>query len=105
MGHAKAILQAPRDQHRMLRDQIVRAGMSVREAEELSRRVARPEERARRRPGPRRDFHLVDMEDRLRRQLQTKVRIVGRPGRGRIELHYFRQEELDRLSEVLLGGS
>jgi ParB family chromosome partitioning protein len=105
MGHAKAILQAPRELHRMLRDQIVRTGMSVREAEELSRRAGRAQERPPSRPGPRRDSHLVDLEDRLRRQLQTRVKIIGRPGRGRIELHYFRQEELDRLSEVLLGGS
>jgi hypothetical protein len=47
---------------------------------------------------------VTDLEDRLRRELQTKVRVIGRPGRGRIELHYFRQEDLDRLSELLLGG-
>jgi ParB family chromosome partitioning protein len=103
MGHAKAILQAPRERHRMIRDQIVRSALSVRAAEELARRStegpARPA-----RPGPKRDPHLVDLEDRLRRELQTKVKIVGRPGRGRIELHYFRQEDLDRLSELLHGG-
>jgi ParB family chromosome partitioning protein len=102
MGHAKAILQAPEERHRMIRDQIVRSGLSVRAAEELARRAIEGPTRADR-PGPRRDTHVVDLEDRLRRELQTKVRIVGRPGRGRIELHYFRQEDLDRLSERLLG--
>src|SRR5262245_56709082 len=103
MGHAKAILQAPHDRRRMIRDQIVRSSLSVRAAEELVRRAAEGPLRAAR-PGPRRDTHVIDLEDRLRRELQTKVRIVGRPGRGRIELHYFRQEDLDRLSELLLGG-
>jgi ParB family chromosome partitioning protein len=103
MGHAKAILQVPGESRRMIRDQIVRSALSVRAAEELARRaIASPVRAAR--PAPRRDTHVVDLEDRLRRELQTKVRIVGRPGRGRIELHYFRQEDLDRLSERLLGG-
>jgi len=103
MGHAKAILQAPRERHRMIRDQIVRSGLSVRAAEELARRTTESPQRSAR-PGPRRDPHVTDLEDRLRRELQTKVRVIGRPGRGRIELHYFRQEDLDRLSELLLGG-
>jgi ParB family chromosome partitioning protein len=103
MGHAKAILQAPAERRRMVRDQIVRSSLSVRAAEELARRATEGPQRAAG-PGPRRDTHVVDLEDRLRRELQTKVRIVGRPGRGRIELHYFRQEDLDRLSELLLGG-
>jgi ParB family chromosome partitioning protein len=103
MGHAKAILQSPADRRRMVRDQIVRSSLSVRAAEDLARRATEGPQRAAR-PGPRRDAHVVDLEDRLRRELQTKVRIVGRPGRGRIELHYFRQEDLDRLSELLLGG-
>jgi ParB family chromosome partitioning protein len=103
MGHAKAILQAPEDRRRMVRDQVVRSALSVRAAEDLARRAGESPARPAR-PGPRRDPHVVDLEDRLRRELQTKVRIVGRPGRGRIELHYFRQEDLDRLSELLLGG-
>lgn len=102
MGHAKAILQAPKERHRLIRDQVVRSGLSVRAAEELARRSEGPARSAR--PGPKRDPHLVDLEDQLRRELQTKVRIVGRSGRGRIELHYFRQEDLNRLSELLQGS-
>jgi ParB family chromosome partitioning protein len=102
MGHAKAILQAPRELRRLIRDQVLRSGLTVRAAEELARRQASGSRRSSR-PGPKRDPHLVDLEDQLRRELQTKVRIVGRPGRGRVELHYFRQDELDRLSELLLG--
>jgi ParB family chromosome partitioning protein len=104
MGHAKAILTAPDDQRVMVRDQIVRGGLTVRAAEELSRRSASSSASKRVRPGPSRDVHVVDLEDRLRRELRTKVRIVGRPGRGRIELHYFGAPELDRLTERLLGG-
>lgn len=106
MGHAKAVLQAPEEHRVMVRDQVIRGGLSVRAAEELARRVASSERGASKRPGPgpSRDVHVVDLEDRLRRALQTKVRIVGRRARGRLELSYFGEAELERLAERLLGG-
>lgn len=117
MGHAKAILQAPTEQRQAVRDQVVRRGLPVRATEELSRRVAssasnastsrgaEPDAAQRRpRPGPTRDVHVVDLENNLRRALQTKVRIVGRRDKGRVELHYFGEGELERLAELLMGG-
>lgn len=101
MGHAKAILQAPPDQRMFVRDQILRGGLSVRAAEDLVRRLASRQGRVARRKGPNRDVHLVDLEERLRRGMQTKVRIVGRANRGRIELHYYGSAELDRLADLL----
>jgi ParB family chromosome partitioning protein len=104
MGHAKAILQVPTEERPFVRDQIVRGRLSVRGSEELTRRVASSSASKLTRPGPRRDVNVVDLEDRLRRELRTKVRIVGRRDRGRIELSYFGEAELDRLTERLLGG-
>jgi ParB family chromosome partitioning protein len=105
MGHAKAILQTPAEQRRILRDQIIRRGLSVRASEELARRFASGTAARASRPGPSRDVHIVDLEDRLRRALRTKVKLVGRRNQGRIELHYFGQAELDRLADHLLGSS
>jgi len=103
MGHAKAILQVPASQRAMVRDQIVRQGLSVRAAEELGRRAA-SSSLHRPRPGPSRDVHVIDLEERLRRALKTKVRIVGRRSRGRIEIEFYGEPELERLGERLLGG-
>jgi ParB family chromosome partitioning protein len=103
MGHAKAILQAPKKQHQLVRDQIVRGGLSVRAAEEAARRVASSSMTRASKGGASRDVHVIDLEDRLRREIRTKVRIIGRRGKGRIELHYYGQGELDRLTELLLG--
>jgi ParB family chromosome partitioning protein len=105
MGHAKAILQAPETHRVMLRDQIVRSGLSVRAAEDLCRRVASNAASKKPRQGPSRDVHIVALEDRLRRTLQTRVKIVGRRERGRIELQYHGASELERLSHMLLEGS
>lgn len=106
MGHAKALLQAPEEYRVMVRDQVIRGGLSVRATEELSRRAASSGPTSKPAgPGPSRDVHVVDLEDRLRRALQTKVRIVGRRTRGRLELSYFGAAELERLAERLLGGN
>ncbi len=105
MGHAKAILQAPPSERNALREQILKGRLAVREAEELARRIASNAAPKTSRPGPSRDVHVVDLEDQLCRALQTKVRIVGRRGRGRIELHYFGAEELDRLTDRLREGA
>ncbi|MCZ6714529.1 MAG: ParB/RepB/Spo0J family partition protein [Deltaproteobacteria bacterium] len=104
MGHAKAILQVPRSERNALHEQILKGGLTVRAAEELARRDASNAASKTSRPGPSRDVHVVDLEDQLCRALQTKVRIVGRRVRGRIELHYFGAEELDRLSDRLRGS-
>ena len=105
MGHAKALLQAAAALRPVLREQILRQGLSVRATEELARRASAPGSAgSRSRPGPSRDVHVVAVEDRLRRALQTKVRVVGRAGRGRIELPYFSDADLERIVERLLGS-
>lgn len=62
MGHAKAILQAPPEQRRILRDQIVRQGLTVRAAEELGQRAASSVPVRTPKPGPSRDPRVVDFE-------------------------------------------
>ncbi|MEE3155227.1 MAG: hypothetical protein VX309_06860, partial [Pseudomonadota bacterium] len=44
------------------------------------------------------------LAEQLRQRLQTQVRITGDLEHGRIEVEFFSAEDLDRLSEMLLGG-
>lgn len=103
-GHARALLalEAASEQLR-LREQIVRRGLTVRAAEGLVRRLkARPlSGRVR---GGRLSPHVSALEDRLRERLATKVAIVPGGRGGRIELHYFSDEDLTRLVEGICGG-
>ncbi|MCZ6784608.1 MAG: ParB/RepB/Spo0J family partition protein [Proteobacteria bacterium] len=105
MGHAKALLQVTNpERRRYLRDEIVKQQLSVREAERRGREVAGPAPQRKAR-GPRRplDPHLQHLVDELRQRLQTRVRIQGAPDRGRIEIEYFGVEDLERISDLLLG--
>lgn len=103
MGHAKAILQAPNpERRRRLRDRIVEEGLSVRVAEDLARDKPK-EARPRKTPSPR-DPNLDLVSDALREHLQTRVRITGDGTRGRIEMEYFGEEDLTRLTDMLLSS-
>jgi ParB family chromosome partitioning protein len=98
-GHARALaaLSSADDQQR-LADEVVRRGLSVREAE---RRVAAfgapPAAKSERR----RDPFTRDAEEKLSRRLSTRVRIVRRRRGGRIEISFGSEEELIGLFERL----
>lgn len=107
MGHARALLglESAIDQI-ALAERIASEGLSVRQVEEhvtRSRRSRPPIESAPR--SERRDPNVEAAEQALQRALGTKVRIVGKGKRGRIELHYFSDEELDRLYNLVLAAA
>jgi len=100
-GHARALLalERPKLTQRALR-QVIDRELSVRETEAMVRKIQRgPATPAT--PPP--STEAKDLEQRLARALQTRVKLRARAtGRGRIEIHYGSLDELDRLLEVLL---
>ncbi len=103
MGHARALLSLTdeAEQRRAARD-IVARSLSVRETESVVKRIAESgsPEPAARTPAPV-DVHTRAAEDRLRRALGTRVRIVRKGTRGRIEIDFGSEEELIRIYERL----
>jgi len=102
MGHARALLQLndPK-QMRLLAEQAVRDGLSVREMEAAARGgkapVRRP--RATRKPSP----EVRQVEDALRRRLKTDVFVTTRGKGGRITLNFYSNDDLARVLELILG--
>jgi len=103
-GHAKALLSLGNDEE-ILRaaEEMTREPMSVRDAEELSRgKKAPPSVPAA--SATALDPNVQDAELRLQRALGTKVRIKMLPGgKGRIEIEFYSEEELERLFESIEG--
>ena len=101
MGHARALV-ALTDEHaqrRISRD-IVANGLSVRDAESLVRREVAPAIP----PPPRRsDPNTRAAEERLKVAMGTPVRIRRKVGRGRIEIEFTNEQELQRLFDLLTG--
>ncbi len=102
MGHARAILAlgSEADVLRVAREIIARS-LSVRETESLVKRTIEGKEpQALTEPRPT-DVHTRAAEDRLRLLLGTRVRIVRRGARGRIEIAFGSEDELIRIYEQL----
>jgi len=100
MGHARLLAGiTEKDQQRVLRDAIIKKGLSVRQAEALARKLKKQ-------PTPKKvlskdDPYLQSLSDNLKRSLGTKVEIKKEGKHGRILLYFYSDDELDRLVEFL----
>jgi ParB family chromosome partitioning protein len=105
-GHGRAMLGlAPAGQRQLLALAVAR-GLSVRQVEELARRLREQAPGQGRVPlAQRADTETERVEDDLRRALGTKVRLARSRRGGRIIIEWYGDEELERLYERLTGGS
>ncbi|MFH1474902.1 MAG: ParB/RepB/Spo0J family partition protein [Chloroflexota bacterium] len=105
-GHGRALLGlVPLAQREVLGLAIAR-GLSVRQVEELARRLRDGAGPARATAeAPSADPEIERIEDDLRRALGTKVRLARSRRGGRITIEWYSDEELGRLYERLTGGN
>lgn len=104
-GHAKALLSTPdREYQEELGNRIVAEGITVRETEDLVRQHNEgppPEEEKPDRGRPRtpklRAPGLLELEDLLAGQLDTRVRIDMGPKRGKVVIEFADLEDLERI--------
>lgn len=92
-GHARAVLGQPEEDRVWALRRIVEGDLTVRQAEGLRRKQS----------GARRsvsDGRYRQLEEELTRHAGTRVKISG-GRRGRIELHFHSEDELERLLELL----
>lgn len=94
-GHARAILALPEHRRAWALEKIAAGDLTVREAEQLSQTKPRAGPRKGAAPKP-----YAEVGAALERHLGTRVKITGEE-RGKIELYYSSEEELNRLLEVL----
>ena len=104
-GHARALLAlADEAEQRRLGREVVARGLSVRETEALVKKAGEPQTPPAPAAEPGRDVHTRAAEDRLRLRLGTRVRIVRRGSRGRIEIDFTGEDELIRLFDALTSA-
>jgi ParB family chromosome partitioning protein len=102
MGHARALLSVPNEtvQIKMARD-AVKKEASVRELEEWVKRIHVSRETSKKKAGPKKEKTIVLAEERLRSRLGTSVQIKKGARKGKIEIEFYSQEDLQRLLELL----
>lgn len=104
-GHARAIggLDGASAQAQVV-GIVVTDGLSVRQTEELVRRLHDRPPEARHRPPSQADPELDRIEGELRIALGTKVTLARTRRGGRIVIEYYGDEDLGRLYERLVGS-
>lgn len=105
MGHARALLaiQDPALQVEACRH-VVEQELSVRETEDLVRRVLASgrvggKEKREERP---KDPEIASLEEKLRRAFGTQVRIIRGKKKGKIEIEYYSDDDLERILALVL---
>ena len=102
-GHARALLGLSNEaERRQAWQKVVERGLSVRDTEALVRNW--PAATRTKAPPRRPDPDVADLEQRLRVALGTRVSLRrGRRG-GRLTIHFYTDEELQALLDLLLGS-
>lgn len=107
-GHARAILSLEtKEKQKELCTLIIQKGLSVREAEALAKRWSKKTKKAVTPVKGRKDLEsqLNSLQDSLRRYLGTKVLIMQKGKRGKIEIEYYSPEDLERIVEAILKNA
>jgi ParB family chromosome partitioning protein len=100
MGHARVLAGLRGKEEQMaLRNLILAKGLSVRQVEEMANRQGKGG-KVRREPSET-DYYIQSLAENLKRSLGTKVEIRKKGNQGRIVIHFYSDQELDRLLEHL----
>ena len=100
-GHARTIIgiEDPDKQYEIAL-KIFDEKLSVRETERLMKALSKPEKETRLKPAN--DFVYRDIEDKIKKIMGTKVVIKNKNNnKGKIEIDYYSQEELERIYDML----
>ncbi|MFH0730134.1 MAG: ParB/RepB/Spo0J family partition protein [Pseudomonadota bacterium] len=102
MGHARALLGAETPAQQLAAWQtVVARGLSVRQTEALIRQLRKGPK-----PSPKalkntEAIHLSSLAEELSRRFGTRVRIARRGKKGKVEIDFFSNDDLNRLLELL----
>jgi ParB family chromosome partitioning protein len=102
-GHARALAGATPAGQRQLVEAVIARDLSVRQTEELVRRL-REKPATHARPAADPNTEMERLEEDLRRALGTKVLLARSRKGGRIVIEYYSDEEFSRLFDRLTGG-
>lgn len=103
-GHARAILGAPTAElQRECGRRVVEGQLSVRQTEALIKALQREKNEKSQKKGPDLSLYLGELEKDLTGRLGRKVTIAHRGKKGRIELEYYNEQDLETLLALLQG--
>ncbi len=101
MGHARALLGAETTAiQRKAWQQVKNRQLTVRQTEQLVHRLNAEKDASPAPPRPE-DIHFASIEDDLGKYFGTKVQVRRRGKKGKVEIEFYGDEDLDRLLSLL----
>ena len=102
-GHARAILGVSDPElQRQIADQIVAQKLSVRQTEKLVRELTSSSSKKKEKSvDEAREAIIHDISEKLKTALGTKVSIRDNGKRGKIEIEYYSDDELERIFDLI----
>jgi len=101
-GHARAILGLETDaKKRELHREVLKRELSVRQTEKIAKRMRSEPQLA---PRPKEDVQIQSIREKLQQLLGTQVKIFRKGEKGRIEIAFFSDEDLERILETIQGS-
>jgi ParB family transcriptional regulator, chromosome partitioning protein len=102
MGHGRALLGL-RQKAKLpaLVDKIITESLNVRQLEKLIQQLNENVPRETKKPETKKDVFLQEREHSLRERFGTTVNIKQSKNKGKIEIEFFSQEDLERILEML----
>ena len=105
VGHAKVILGLSGfDLQKLAAERIIKKGLNVRQTEELVTHMGTPGRAGSGGATAARAIHdsnVAELESKLRDRFGTKVQLKYRQGKGALEVHFFSDDELDRILQIV----
>ena len=102
IGHARPLLAISGETEKIaLFKEIVKNGLTVRDVEQLTHGSGEVHNKKGKKIKLNQNEELLDLTELLTTHLGTRVRIQGSTKKGKIEIHYFSQEDLERIIESL----
>lgn len=101
-GHGKALLRiVDKDLQLQIAKKIEEEELSVREVENIAKKISENKEEAPKKSKPK-DVFILDVEDKLRNIFGTKVNISKGKKKGKIEIEYYNDDDLNSIVSMLL---
>jgi len=102
-GHGKAILRISDENLQIeLANKVIAEELSVRATENLAKKISEENIKEIPKKVKEKDVFIVDVEERLRNIFGTKVNISKGKKKGKIEIEYYNEDDLNNIVSMLL---
>ena len=99
-GHGRALLRLTEQQKQYdVALRIIEEKLNVRQVEDLVAKLLLPQQKSEAQPKIK-DIIIVDIEESLKKLFGTKVTITSGNKKGKIEIEYYSEEDMERLLEM-----